>query len=139
MLKQSRVTPFLMFQDGNAEAAMRFYISIFPDGRFLQFETHEAGGVALEGKVLLATIEIAGQEVRFSDSPPVHDFDFTPSMSLYVHCAHQEELDRLAAALVDGGEFLMPPADYGFSQKFAFVKDRFGVSWQLNVPHDPTR
>jgi predicted 3-demethylubiquinone-9 3-methyltransferase (glyoxalase superfamily) len=64
-----------------------------------------------------------------------HAFTFTPSLSLFVDCAGEDALDRRFAALSDGGQVLMPPADYGFSRKFAWVQDRFGVSWQLNLPH----
>lgn len=132
--KQISVTPFLMFQDGNAEVAMDAYVSFFPASRVLEIERHPAGGAAPEGQVLLATFEIAGQRVRVSDSPPVHDFGFTPSVSLYVECPDEAEFDWIVGALSEGGEFLMPPGDYGFSRKFAFLKDRFGVSWQVNLP-----
>jgi predicted 3-demethylubiquinone-9 3-methyltransferase (glyoxalase superfamily) len=55
-------------------------------------------------------------------------------MSLFVDCDSVEELAHLFARLSDGGSVLMPPDDYGFSQRFAWVADRFGVSWQLNLP-----
>ncbi|MEM6552537.1 MAG: VOC family protein [Planctomycetota bacterium] len=66
----SRITPFLMFQDGNAEEAMRLYVSVFPDSRVVEVERHAAGGAAPEGQVLMATFELAGQRVRCTDSPP---------------------------------------------------------------------
>ncbi|MEM6332920.1 MAG: VOC family protein [Planctomycetota bacterium] len=133
---EGRVSPFLMFQDGNAEAAMDFYVSVFPDSRVVSVERHGAGAPAAEGQIEMGTFEIMGQQVRCSDSPPVHDFDFTPSMSLYVVCTSEAELDGYAARLSEGGGFMMPPGDYGFSQRFAFLKDRYGVSWQLNLPNE---
>ena len=60
-------------------------------------------------------------------------FAFTPSSSLFVTCESEAEFDRLSAALTEDGEVLMPPDNYGFSRKFAWVNDRFGVSWQLNL------
>jgi len=63
-----------------------------------------------------------------------HEFTFTPAVSLFVQCEDEAELDRLHAALSEGGGELMPPGDYGFSRKFTWVNDRFGVSWQLNLP-----
>ncbi|HEX4815113.1 MAG TPA: VOC family protein, partial [Nonomuraea sp.] len=63
-----------------------------------------------------------------------HGFTFTPSMSLYVTCDTEEEIDRRYAALVEGGAALMPLGSHGFSRKFGWVNDRFGVSWQLNLP-----
>ena len=51
-----------------------------------------------------------------------------------IDCADEAEIDRLAAALAEGGGILMPLGNYGFSRKFAWVNDRFGVSWQVNLP-----
>jgi predicted 3-demethylubiquinone-9 3-methyltransferase (glyoxalase superfamily) len=52
-------------------------------------------------------------------------------MSLFVTCRTEQDIDRVAGALSDGGEFLMPLDNYGFGRKFAWVKDKYGVSWQL--------
>ncbi len=54
-------------------------------------------------------------------------------MSLFVDCDTADELRRVTSALSEGGEVLMPLGDYGFSREFAWVSDRFGVSWQLNL------
>ena len=70
--------------------------------------------------------------MRCIDSPIKHAFTFTPSFSLFVECESEAELDAAFARLSDGGSVLMPPGNYGFSTKFAWVNDRFGVSWQLN-------
>jgi predicted 3-demethylubiquinone-9 3-methyltransferase (glyoxalase superfamily) len=72
--------------------------------------------------------------VLASDSPVKHAFDFTPSLSFFVDCTSDEEQRRLFAELSDGGAVMMPLDDYGFSKRFAWVADRFGVSWQLNLP-----
>lgn len=89
-------------------------------------------GPGPEGTVVMAEFTVAGQRVRCSDSFVRHGFDFTPSTSLFVTCSSREELDRLYAALVEGGGALMPLDDYGFGP-FGWVNDRFGVSWQLSV------
>lgn len=81
-----------------------------------------------------ARITIAGQTVMCVDSPINHAFDFTPSFSFFVDCDDDDEVDRLYSALSDQGTTLMPPGNYGFSRKFAWVNDRFGVSWQVNLP-----
>ena len=69
--------------------------------------------------------------------PGDHDFGFTPALSLYVACRNRPEIDRLFAALADGGQVLMALDDHGFSDRFGWVNDRFGVSWQLNVDRAP--
>ena len=130
------VTPFVMFQDGESAAAMAFYTTLF-NGQVLRQVHYGAdgpGGPEASERVMLGEIEIAGQRIRFSDSPIKHAFGITPAVSLFVDVDEEAELDRLVAALGDGGSVLMPKGNYGFSQQFAWVADRFGVSWQLNLP-----
>lgn len=126
--------PFLMFQDGNAEAAMTFYVSLFPNGRVNDVVRHGAEQGAFEGKIMLAKFTLGDQVVYCSDSYVKHAFDFTPSLSLYVEFESADELQRTYDALSEGGQLLMPLGEYGFSRRFGWVNDRFGVSWQLNMP-----
>lgn len=127
------LTPFLMFT-GQAEEALNWYVSLLPNSSVTKLVHHVAGGFGEEGKVMQAEVVLAGQRLRFYDSPPVHDFSFTPSLSLFVDCVDEAEIDRLSVALGEGGKFMMPLGSYGFSQKYAWLSDRFGVSWQLNLP-----
>jgi predicted 3-demethylubiquinone-9 3-methyltransferase (glyoxalase superfamily) len=119
---------------GKAEEAMNFYVSLIPNSRVLDVKKYGKETPGREGTVMLARFELAGKEHRCIDSPPVHAFTFTPSMSLFIECDSEAELDRLYAALVEGGGALMPLGNYGFSRKYGWVNDRFGVSWQLNLP-----
>lgn len=129
-----QVTPFLMFT-GEAERAIELYLSLFDQAELVALTRFEAGGTGVEGTVQQATFTIAGQAFRCTDSPPMHAFTFTPSFSIFVDVASADELDRLFTGLSgDGGGVLMPPDDYGFSRRFCWVNDRFGVSWQLNLP-----
>jgi predicted 3-demethylubiquinone-9 3-methyltransferase (glyoxalase superfamily) len=128
-----QIAPFLMFQDGNAEEAMTFYTSLFDDGRIVEVTKYGAGGPGPEGTVMTARFALAGQEFYCSDSFVRHDFTFTPSFSVWIETESEEELERLFAALAEGGAQLMPLGDYGFSRRFGWVNDRFGVSWQLNL------
>lgn len=126
------VRPFLMFQDGCAETAMIFYAGLFSNGEILKIEKYGPEGQGPEGTVVRAVFQIGDQQVMCSDSPIKHAFDFTPSSSLFVTCSSKAEIEQLFSSLSDGGEVLMPLDNYGFSEKFGWVNDRFGVSWQLN-------
>ena len=127
------IRPFLMFE-GKAEAAMNFYLSLFPGGEVVSIVRYGAGAPGPEGSVMRAAFSICGQTVMCIDSPAKHAFTFTPAFSLFVDCTSEDELGRLVSALSEGGATLMPLGAYGFSRKFAWVNDRFGVSWQLNLP-----
>jgi predicted 3-demethylubiquinone-9 3-methyltransferase (glyoxalase superfamily) len=129
----AKVQPFLMFQ-GNAEEAMRFYTSLFDDGEVLELDRYGPAGPGPDGSVMKATFVVGGQTVLCTDSFVKHAFTFTPSSSMFVTCETEEEVRRLATALVEGGAALMPLGNYGFSRLFAWVNDRFGVSWQINLP-----
>jgi predicted 3-demethylubiquinone-9 3-methyltransferase (glyoxalase superfamily) len=126
------ITPFLMFT-GQAEEAMRFYTSLFPDSEIVHMSTYGPEAPGQEGTVVHATFKIKGQEIMASDSPPVHAFTFTPSTSFFIQCEDKADHARLFAALSEGGSVMMPPDSYSFSTWFAWCSDRFGVSWQLNV------
>jgi predicted 3-demethylubiquinone-9 3-methyltransferase (glyoxalase superfamily) len=129
-----KVTPFLMFQDGNAEEAMNFYTSIFEDSQITNIVRYGANEAGPDGTVMQATFTLKGQEFMCIDSYIKHQFSFTPSFSIFVTCNSEEELDNLYEKLNEGGQALMPLNNYGFSKKFGWVNDRFGISWQLNLP-----
>ena len=128
-----RVTPFLMFE-GQAETAMKHYTTLFPGASVESVDKYGPNEAGKEGTIRLATITIAGQRIMCIDSPVKHEFQFTPSFSLFVDCESEEQIAELFTKLSEGGKVLMPLDDYGFSEKFGWVSDRFGVSWQLNLP-----
>ena len=131
----TKVTPFLMFQGGKAEEAMNFYTSLIKDSEITnitRYGANEPGGD--EGTVMQATFTLKGQEFMCIDSNIEHQFTFTPSFSIFVDCDTEEELTNLYEKLLEGGQALMPLDNYGFSRKFGWVNDRFGVSWQINLP-----
>lgn len=128
-----KITTFLMFE-GDAEEAMTFYTSLFDDSEIVRINKYGPDGPhgpEAEGTVQHALFTLKGQQYRAIDSFG-HDFTFTPSISLFVECDSEEELEMLYKKLMEGGTAAMPLDDYGFSTKFAWVQDRFGVSWQLN-------
>jgi predicted 3-demethylubiquinone-9 3-methyltransferase (glyoxalase superfamily) len=117
---------------GNAEEAMRHYEKALPALVIEEITRHADGDMA--GKILTATARLGAHELMFHDSPPVHAFSFTPSISLFVDLTGAQDFDEAVRILADGGQFLMPPDNYGFSRRFAWVQDKFGVSWQINLP-----
>ena len=129
----SRVRPFLMFE-GKAEEAMNFYVSLFASAKIEHIERYGSQGPGKHESVRIATFSIDGQEVVCTDSFVKHEFTFTPAFSFLVECESEERIAKLFEALSAGGATLMPLDNYGFSRKFAWVSDRFGVSWQLNLP-----
>lgn len=126
-----KLTPFLMYE-GRAEEAMKFYVATIKNSRIDAIDRYGPEGPGPEGSVRVATMTLAGQPVMCIDSPGKHAFTFTPATSFFVECEGVEELDALFAALSEGGSIMMPPDNYGFSKKFTWVADRYGVSWQLN-------
>ncbi|MBM7540216.1 VOC family protein [Amphibacillus cookii] len=125
------VRPFLMFT-GQAEEAMRLYVDSFDDAEINELQRYGHNEIGKIDKVQQAVFTIHGQTIICTDSIVEHQFDFTPSTSLFVECDSLEELERVYHKLITDGEILMPLDQYGFSEKFVWFNDRFGVSWQLN-------
>ena len=127
-----QITTFLMFE-GQAEAAMKLYTSLFEQSEILSIIHYGPGEEGTEGTVKQALFTLNGQEFMCIDSSIQHAFTFTPSISLYVRCKTEQEIDTLFATLSEDGQIFMPLDQYPFSKKFAWVSDRFGVSWQLSL------
>jgi predicted 3-demethylubiquinone-9 3-methyltransferase (glyoxalase superfamily) len=127
------IRTFLMFE-GQCEQAINCYVSLFDDAAVTAIRRYGPEGPGAEGSVVQATFTLRGQSFMAIDSPVKHGFTFTPSMSLFVDCADEAEIDRLFARLSEGGKILMPLDAYPFSRKFGWVADKFSVSWQLNLP-----
>ena len=117
---------FLMFQ-GRCADALEFYAATLPDTRIVSLDRKPDGTVAM------ARLSVGGLEIMANDSPPVHDFDFTPSTSTFIGVDDPDQVDALAAALSVDGKVMMAAENYGFSRRFAWVQDQFGVSWQINA------
>jgi predicted 3-demethylubiquinone-9 3-methyltransferase (glyoxalase superfamily) len=119
--------------EGEAQAAMDLYLSTFPGSRIVWAHRYGPGQPGPAGTIKVASFTLCGREFMCSDSPIKHGFSFTPASSVFVECDTAEELDRVFGILSEGGQVLMPLDDYGFSRRFGWVNDRFGVSWQLNL------
>jgi len=113
-----KITPFLWF-DGNAEEAMNFYTSIFKNSKIGQVRRYGEGGPGPKGSVMTATFQIEGQEFVGLNGGP--QYKFTPAISFLVSCETQAEVDELWGKLLAGGEAI----------QCGWLKDKFGVSWQI--------
>ncbi|MEL6374557.1 MAG: VOC family protein [Pseudomonadota bacterium] len=127
------VATHLMFQNGQAATALDLYRAVFPGFAVISIARYGPDD-AVPGQIKTAEIDFAGHRLIVIDSPISHAFDFTPSVSLFVNFAGVEELDDAFDKLAVDGEVLMPLGAYGFSARFGWLTDRFGVSWQLNLP-----
>lgn len=130
------ITTSLMFvgkHAGKTEEAINFYTSLFPNSKIISIQRYEAGEHEPEGSAKVARFSINGTEFMALDSHLDHKFTFTPAMSLHVEFESANEIEKAFRTLVEGGSELMPLGNYGFSQKFGWVNDRYGVSWQLNL------
>jgi predicted 3-demethylubiquinone-9 3-methyltransferase (glyoxalase superfamily) len=118
---------------GQAEEAMRSYVSTFPDAEILHLDRYGPDDTGREGTVKGATFRISDQTLRCIDSPDVHAFGFTPAVSFFFDCRDEATFNALFDRLCDQGSVFMPPDRYPFARRFAWLSDRYGVSWQLSV------
>ena len=113
-----KITPFLWF-DQQAEEAMNFYVSIFPNSRVLGLHRYGEAGPGPAGSVMTASFILDGQEFVALNGGPT--FRFTPAVSFVVNCRTQEEVDRMWALLGAGGR----------EDQCGWLTDKFGLSWQV--------
>jgi predicted 3-demethylubiquinone-9 3-methyltransferase (glyoxalase superfamily) len=113
-----KITPFLWFNN-QAEEAMNFYVSIFGNSKVIGVTRFGEGGPGPKGTVMSATFELEGQRFHALNGGP--HFTFTPAVSFFVNCESQEEVDELWQKLCDGGE----------ESQCGWLKDRYGLSWQI--------
>ena len=113
-----KITPFLWF-DGKAEEAMNFYVSIFKNSKVGSVTRSGDAGPGPKGTVMSVTFQLDGQDFMALNGGPM--FTFSPAISFFVNCETQEEVDELWEKLSAGGEI----------QRCGWLKDKFGVSWQI--------
>ena len=118
--------------EGKAEEAITFYVSLFPDGRIIDVTLYGPGQAGPESSVKVAASRRQA-EVMCIDSPAKHAFTFTPAFSLFVDSDSEEDIRRLSTARRGRGR-ADAVGSYGFSRQFTWLNDRYGVSWQLNLP-----
>ena len=116
-----KITPFLWF-DNQAEEAMNFYVSIFKNSKTLSCTRYGDAGPGPKGTVIVASFELDGQEFMALNGGP--RFKFTEAVSFVVNCETQAEIDEMWGKLSEGGE----------ESQCGWLKDKFGLSWQVVPP-----
>lgn len=125
---------FVGEQCGKAEEAITLYTSLIPNSEIKEIERWSEGEpTSVAGQVKTALFTLAGNEYMASENTAAHPFTFTPAVSIFIECEDEVEITCLHRELSKNGKELMPLDNYGFSEKFTWVEDRFGVSWQLNL------
>lgn len=128
------IVPHLWF-DKNAEEAVKFYTSLFENSSFGLISHYGKAGFEYhkmpEGSLMTIDFDLMGLPFVALNGGPT--FKFTEAISLFLYCESEERIDKFYSALSDGGSVLMPLDKYDWSPKYAWVKDKFGVSWQLDV------
>lgn len=120
-----KITPHLWF-DKEAKEATAFYIAAFANSKITHTTTLRN---TPSGDCDIVSFELAGQQFMAISAGPY--FTFTPAVSLFVACDTKEEVDALWKTLLDGGEALMELGAYPFSEKYGWLKDKYGLSWQV--------
>ncbi|MDC7999923.1 VOC family protein [Aequorivita todarodis] len=128
-----KITPFLWF-DNRAEEAMNFYVTIFPNSEITQLKkwpekTPFPAESAKPGTVQQGVFTLDGVQFCAFDAGPM--FKFNPSISFFAIFETHVEVDAVWSQLIDGGQILMPLDSYDWSERYGWVSDRFGVSWQI--------
>ena len=118
MAAKQKITPCLWF-DGQAEEAIAHYIKVFKGGRVIEATRNGDSGPGPKGSLLIATFEIAGEQYQALNGGP--NFKFNEAISLSVDCASQVEVDELWEGLAEGGS----------KSQCGWLKDKFGLSWQI--------
>jgi predicted 3-demethylubiquinone-9 3-methyltransferase (glyoxalase superfamily) len=113
-----KITPFLWFDD-QAEDAMHHYVSIFRNSKVLGVTRYGDAGPGPKGSVMIAAFELEGQRFTALNGGP--QFKFTEAVSFVVNCETQEEVDDFWDKLGEGGK----------TQQCGWLKDKFGLSWQI--------
>lgn len=120
-----KITSHLWF-DKEAKEAAEFYTSIFKDSKIKN--TTKLDGTP-SGAVDIVTIELSGQEFTLLSAGPL--FKFNPTVSFLIACISKEEVDILWEKLSKSGKIFMELGDYPFSERYGWVQDKYGISWQI--------
>lgn len=132
-MKNQKIIPFLWFDDNIAEA-VDFYVSLFPNSKIGKIARYGEAGAKASGRslgsIMTEEFQLEGQDFVALNGGP--EFKFTPAISFFVSFQEVEEMQKVWQRLIVGGKVLMELGKYPFSERYGWLEDKFGVSWQLN-------
>jgi predicted 3-demethylubiquinone-9 3-methyltransferase (glyoxalase superfamily) len=131
-----KIVPFLWF-DEQAEEAVNLYTSVFKNSSIGEIARYGDDVPGPKGKVITISFRLAGLEFAALNGGP--QFSFTPAVSLFVECESVAELDAAWARLSEGGSVLMELGSYPFNERFGWLVDRYGLSWQFFLSGQPQK
>lgn len=134
MNNPQKIVPCLWF-DSQAEEAAQFYTALFPNSRIGGMLRYSDEGQEITGRppgsVMTVDFQLAGY--RFTGLNGGPQFTFTPAISFFVVCETEPEIDALWASLAEGGSTLMALDKYDWSEKYGWLQDKYGLTWQLSL------
>lgn len=129
-----KITPFLWF-DNNAEDAANFYTSLFDNSKIINVTRYDEAGAKASGQkagsAMTVAFKLEGQNFTVLNGGP--HFKLNQSTSFFVYCESDPKIEKIYNKLADGGSVIFPLDKYDWSPKYVWIKDKFGLSWQLNV------
>lgn len=125
---KNSITPFLWF-DGKAEEAAKLYTSLFNNSKIISMKHWEEGSPFPKEQIMACVFELHGQRFHAFDAGPL--FKFNATVSFFVVCETESEINKLWDGLIQDGKAMMPLDKYPWSERYGWVQDRFGISWQL--------
>lgn len=132
--EQQKLTPFLWFED-QAMEAVEFYTSVFRNSRILKQTYYTSEGFEFHGKpegtLMTVDFELEGQ--KFAALNGTAEFKFTPAISFFVVLENEQEVNQVWQKLSEGGSIFWDLDKYDWSEKYGWVQDRFGLSWQISL------
>lgn len=130
----TKFSPCLWF-DGQVEAAAKFYVDAFEQSKINKVDYYVDNEHQPKGSVLTVSMILAGQEVILLNGGP--NFSLTPAISFFVECETEAQINKLWETLSQDGKILMAFGAYPFSEKYGWLEDQYGVSWQLILSGTP--
>lgn len=128
--KENKIA-FCLWFDDQAEEAANFYVSLFDNAKIIETTPFQVETPSEKPIGSVMTVDFELEDFPFTALNGGPEFKFTPAISFFINCTSKEEVDDLWEKLSEGGKVLMPLNKYDFSEKYGWIQDKYGVSWQI--------